>query len=137
MDTWGGYPVARDRLLKHLQERKIANSVVLTGDAHQHFAGNVLRTPDGAPVATEFLVTSATSGGDGLGALPGNEQILARNPCLRSLQDRRGFGICNVAHDRWTTELVSLSHVTSAQTPSQSVARFVVEPTRPGIAHQE
>jgi alkaline phosphatase D len=137
MDTWGGYPAARERLLKHLQERKITNTVVLSGDAHQHFAGDVLRTPEGAAVASEFLVTSATSGGDGLGTLPGNEEILRRNPSLRMLQDRRGYAICSVTHDRWTTELISLSHVTSAQAPMNSVARFVVEPARPGIAHQE
>jgi len=137
MDSWGGYPAARERLLTRLQQRKITNTVILSGDAHQHFAGDVLRTPDDAAVAAEFLVTSATSGGDGRGALAGNEEILRRNPSLRMLQDRRGYGICSVTQDRWTTELVSLSHVTSAQAPSNSVARFVVEPGRAGIAQQE
>lgn len=136
MDTWGGYPVARERLLKHLQERKLTNAVVLTGDAHQHFAGDVLRTPDGAPVAAEFLVTSATSGGDGLGLLPGNEEILRRNPSLRRLEDKRGYGICSVTHDQWTTELVSFSQVTSVQMPASSVARFIVEPGRAGIVQR-
>jgi alkaline phosphatase D len=137
MDTWGGYPAARERLLSHLQQGKITNTVILSGDAHQHFAGDVLRTPDGAAVAAEFLVTSATSGGDGLGALPGNDEILRRNPSLRLLQDRRGYGICNVTTARWTTEMISLSHVTSAQAPTESVARFAVEPGRAGIAHRE
>lgn len=137
MDTWGGYPAARERLLARIQERKITNTVVVTGDAHQHFAGDVLRTSDGAAVATEFLVSSATSGGDGLGMLPGNEQILRRNPSLRMLEDRRGYGICTVSHESWTTEMISLSHVTSAQAPSHTVARFVLDPTRPGLAHQE
>jgi alkaline phosphatase D len=137
MDTWGGYPAARERLLKHLQERKITNAVVLTGDAHQHFAGDVLRTPDGAPIAAEFLVTSATSGGDGLGVLPGNEEILRRNPALRMLEDKRGYGICSVSHERWTAELISFSHVTSGEAPSSKIVRFVVEPGRAGIAQQE
>ena len=137
MDTWGGYPAARERLLKHLQDRKIANTVVLTGDAHQHFAGDVLRTPGSAPVAAEFLVTSATSGGDGLGVFPGNEEILRRNPSLRMLEDKRGYGICSLSHERWTTELFSFSQVTSAPAPSSSVARFVVEPGRAGIAQRE
>lgn len=137
MDTWGGYPAARERLLKHLQERKLTNAVVLTGDAHQHFAGDVRRTPEGAPVAAEFLVTSATSGGDGLGALSGNAEILRRNPSLRMLEDKRGYGICSVSHERWTTELISFNRVTSAQAPSSSVARFVVEAGRAGIAQRE
>jgi alkaline phosphatase D len=137
MDTWGGYPAARERLLKHLQEWKMTNAVVLTGDAHQHFAGDVLRTREGAPVAAEFLVTSATSGGDGLGVLPGNEQILRRNPSLRMLEDKRGYGICSVSHERWTTELISFNRVTSAQAPSSSVERFVVEAGRAGIAQRE
>lgn len=137
MDSWGGYPVARERLLNRLQQRKITNAVVLSGDAHQHFAGDVLRTPDGPALAAEFLVSSATSGGDGFGALTGNDEILRRNPSLRILQDRRGYGICSVTHDRWTTELISLSQVTSVQTPANSVARFVVEPGRAGIVQQE
>jgi alkaline phosphatase D len=137
MDTWGGYPAARERLLKHFQERKITNAVVLTGDAHQHFAGDVLRTPDSGPVATEFLVTSATSGGDGLGVFPGNEEILRRNPSLRMLEDRRGYGICSVSHQQWMTELFSFNQVTSVQAPISSVARFVVEPGRAGIAQRE
>jgi alkaline phosphatase D len=137
MDTWGGYPAARERLLKHLHERKITNAVVLTGDAHQHFAGDVLRTPDGAPVAAEFLVTSATSGGDGLGVLRGNEDILRRNPSLRMLEDKRGYGICSVNHERWTTELNSFSKVTSTEMPEKSSARFEVEPGRAGIAGRE
>jgi alkaline phosphatase D len=134
MDTWGGYPAARERLLKHLHERKITNAVVLTGDAHQHFAGDVLRTPDGTPVAAEFLVTSATSGGDGLGVFPGNETILRRNPSLRMLEDKRGYGICSVSHERWTTELISFNKVTSMEIPEKSSARFEVEPGRAGIA---
>jgi alkaline phosphatase D len=134
MDTWAGYPAARERLLKHLQERKITNAVVLTGDAHQHFAGDVLLKPDGAPVAAEFLVTSATSGGDGLGVLPGNQEILRRNPSLRMLEDKRGYGICSVSHERWTTELISFSKVTSAESPEKRTARFEVEPGRAGIA---
>jgi alkaline phosphatase D len=137
MDSWGGYPAARERLLNSLQERKITNTVVLSGDAHQHFAGDVLRAPNGPAIAAEFLVSSATSGGDGRGVLPGNEEILRRNPSLRMLQDRRGYGVCSVTHDSWTTELISLSHVTSAQPPSNDVARFVVEPGRAGIVQQE
>jgi alkaline phosphatase D len=133
MDTWGGYPAARERVLEHLQERKITNTVVLTGDAHQHFAGDVLRTPEGAPVASEFLVTSATSGGDGLGVFPGNDAILRRNPSLRMLEDKRGYGICSVSHERWTTELFSFNKVTSMEMPQTSSARFEVEPGRAGV----
>lgn len=108
--------------------------MVLTGDAHQHFAGDVLLTPDGPAVAAEFLVTSATSGGNGLGVLSGNDQILRRNPSLRMLEDKRGYGICSVSHERWTTELISFDKVTSAAIPDKHTARFEVEPGRAGIA---
>uniref|UniRef100_UPI003158099C alkaline phosphatase D family protein n=1 Tax=Sphingomonas sp. ACRSK TaxID=2918213 RepID=UPI003158099C len=64
MDTWGGYPAARERLLGHIADQRVRNLIVLTGDAHQHFAGN-LRQKDGPVLGAEFLTTSATSGGDG------------------------------------------------------------------------
>jgi alkaline phosphatase D len=54
LDTWAGYAVPRARLLAHLRDRRIGNTVILTGDEHQHYAGEVFRdsrNPAGAPLA--------------------------------------------------------------------------------------
>ena len=44
MDSWGAYDVPRERFLSRL--RGLGNAVVLTGDEHQNFAGE-LRTRSG------------------------------------------------------------------------------------------
>jgi alkaline phosphatase D len=94
MDTWGGYPTARERLLGHIADQRVRDLIVLTGDPHQHFAGE-LRMKDGSVLGAEFL-TSVTSDGDGAGALPRNDVILSRNPDLKLLEDRRGYSICTL-----------------------------------------
>lgn len=133
MDTWGGYPAARERLLRHIQAQRLANVVVLTGDAHQHFAGDVLLRPESKPVASEFLTTSATSGGDGQGERPTGKEMLRRNPELKFLLDKRGYSICTVRHDSWTTDMMAFDAVTRPDAKQFRAARFVVEHGRPGI----
>ncbi|MBL6454802.1 alkaline phosphatase D family protein [Belnapia sp. T6] len=41
MDKWDAYPAARDRLLRGFAERRIANAVVLSGDVHNAWAGEL------------------------------------------------------------------------------------------------
>ncbi|OYW84652.1 MAG: hypothetical protein B7Z20_10430 [Sphingobium sp. 32-64-5] len=69
LDTWAGYRVPRARLLNHIQRRNIDNVVVLTGDEHQNYAGELFldgRNPEGRAIATEFVTTSISSSGDGV-----------------------------------------------------------------------
>lgn len=40
-DAWGGYPDARQRLVKSITDRGLTNVVVATGDAHIHAVGHV------------------------------------------------------------------------------------------------
>src|SRR3546814_2666262 len=82
LDKWDGYPAARGRLIKAITDRKLTNVVVASGDAHVHAVGRVpLRDDelDGPAVATEFLGTSITSGGNGAPKAPGDERRLARS----------------------------------------------------------
>src|SRR3546814_10074466 len=41
LDSWAGYEVARERMLARLGGVK--NAVVLTGDEHQNFCGDLIR----------------------------------------------------------------------------------------------
>jgi alkaline phosphatase D len=132
MDSWGGYPAARERLLGHIADQRVRNLVVLTGDAHQHFAGD-LRRKGGPVLGAEFLTTSATSGGDGAAALPGNDIILSRNPDLKLLEDRRGYSICTLTPQSWTTDMIAFDQVTDRRSPRTTNHRFVVEHGVPGI----
>jgi alkaline phosphatase D len=105
-DSWAGYTVPRDRLLKRLE--KTPNLIVLTGDEHQHFAGEVRLTGAAAErpaSAVEFVTTSITSGSDGPGERPEHARVLARNPGLKYVRDERGYTVMTVTPESWLAEM--------------------------------
>ena len=66
MDKWDGAAAARQRLFDGLTQARIANAIVLTGDIHQNWAGELKANfddPKSATVGVEFIATSITSGG--------------------------------------------------------------------------
>lgn len=58
-DAWDGYAEERDRLLNYIKTNSITNIVVLTGDIHSTFAGEI-RYKDECEMC-EFVVPSVTS----------------------------------------------------------------------------
>ena len=133
MDKWDGYPAARARLLAGLAERRIANPVILSGDLHNAWAGEVAAAEDGPPVATEFTASSMSSGGDGSEVLPGTPAMLARNPHIRFFNNRRGYCLHEAAADRLETTFRAVPFVTRPGAAREDCARFVVEAGRPGL----
>ena len=71
LDSWGGYPAARARLLKAAQAAD-ADMVVISGDSHNAWAFNLQQ--DGKPAGVEFAGQSVTS--------PGYESALKADPAL-------------------------------------------------------
>jgi alkaline phosphatase D len=68
MDAWAGYETARRRIMSQLENTKVQNPVVLTGDIHSNWVNDlkVDYKKKGSPVvATELVGTSISSGGDG------------------------------------------------------------------------
>lgn len=113
-DSWAGYRVPRERLLRHIRDRRIANTVVLTGDEHQNYAGELYldgRNPEGAPIATEFVTTSISSGGDGQDQRGDQAEFLSANPQLKFRNSQRGYVICDVTPERWQTEFKVLDQI--------------------------
>ena len=57
-EKWDGYPLDRQKILDVLAERRLGNTIVITGDVHANFVRNVppdhIRL-DAEPVATEFV----------------------------------------------------------------------------------
>lgn len=105
-DSWAGYAVPRDRLLDALGG--VPNLVVLTGDEHQHFAGEVRKTgeaPEAPARAIEFVTTSISSGSDGSGERKEHAEILRRNPGLKYVRDERGYALMTVTPDGWQNEM--------------------------------
>ena len=132
MDSWGGYDGPRERLLSRL--RGLGNAVVLTGDEHQNFAGE-LRTDAGRgdAVAVEFVGTSISSGGDGADRRTGADRIVAENPCLRYENDRRGYLVCDVTRDRWRTSFRTVDRVSTPDAPVATAATIDVSHGTPAL----
>ncbi len=134
MDSWAGYPAARQRLLTHLQDHRITNVVVATGDEHQHYAGELrAQGAEGQVLATEFVATSISSGGDGSDKRPGTDAILARNPYCKLINDQRGYVVCEVGRDVWRSDLRVVGAVRRPDAPVSTRASFVVERGEPGL----
>jgi alkaline phosphatase D len=136
MDQWPGYLHERAELLRFLAERKVANPVVLTGDIHAHYV-NDLRVDDHdakAPiVATEFVGSSISSGGDGVDAAGELFELRQHNPGLRHLERRRGYVACEVTPKQWRADYRCTDVVTKPGGRTKTTATFVVEAGRPGV----
>lgn len=134
MDQWPGYEQDRRRVLKHFYDRKIANPVVLTGDIHSNWANELIVDFDdlgSQSVATEFVGTSITSGGDGLRESPRAATALAENPFVKFANSERGYVRCQISPQEWKTDFQVVEYVTRPGAPLATRASFVVEDGRP------
>lgn len=137
MDQWSGYLHERAELLQFLAARKVGNPIVLTGDIHASFV-NDLRVDDHdarAPVvATEFVGTSISSGGDGREAAGELAELQRHNPGLRHLDRRRGYVMCDVTPAAWRSDYRTVDRVTRPGGTTTTTASFTVRAGRPGVA---
>jgi alkaline phosphatase D len=134
MDKWGAYEFERRRVLKHLREARVANPVVLTGDIHNNWANELLTDfdqLDSASVATEFVGTSITSGGDGGEDHARFEALRTDNPFVKFRNNERGYVVCAVTPQQWRTDFRTVPFITRRGAPLTTRASFVVESGRP------
>jgi alkaline phosphatase D len=133
-DGWDGYGAARTRLTNALQRHRVANPVILGGDVHQNWVGNVkadYARPDSATVGVEFCGTSISSRS---AANPRIPERLAENPhFVFADAERRGYGVAEFTPARLTTTLRVVDDVRRKDAGIQTLARFVVEAGRPGL----
>jgi alkaline phosphatase D len=136
MDQWPGYENERRYILKCLDERRVANPVVLAGDIHNNWANELVVDFDGPgskTVATEFVGTSISSGGDGSNVPKGLDRLLSENPFVKFHNNERGYVRCVVAPDHWRTDFQVVEYVTRAGAPLVTRASFVIEEGEPGL----
>ncbi|EGY01290.1 Alkaline phosphatase D [Nitrospirillum viridazoti Y2] len=135
MDSWEGYHQPRQRLLRHIADRRLNNVVVLTGDEHQNFVGDLktdYHSDKAGVVATEFVGTSISSGGDGADKRPRYDEVMRGNPHIRFMNDQRGYLMCDIGHDKLTANFRVMDRVTTPGGAISTRASFVVEPGKPG-----
>jgi alkaline phosphatase D len=136
MDQWPGYEMNRRRILKFFAERKIGNPVVLGGDIHTNWANDLLVDFDdlgGRAVATEFVGTSISSGGDGSARPKNHDAILSENPFVKFHNNQRGYVRCHLTPGRWQTDFQVVEYVTKPGAPVATCASFAIEAGRPGV----
>jgi alkaline phosphatase D len=138
-DKWDGYPPQRQRLLDFLASRKPANPVIVTGDIHSNWVMDIKQDPTDAAsrtVATEFVGTSISSGGDGSPDLtPELQAMLNGNPQIHLHNRQRGYVTCHANAKRMETRYRIVEKVSVPGHPATTLATFVVEDGKPG-AHK-
>lgn len=132
-DGWDGYPKARERLLKFIADKRIANPIVIGGDVHMSAVADLKTDFDDARapvVATEFVGTSITSQGPSRQRV---ETILAENPHFKFANgSRRGYTLVELSPKRCVTRLRAIDNATDPQSDIRDLAAFTVEDGRPG-----
>jgi alkaline phosphatase D len=135
MDQWSGYDAARRRLVDFLDNRRPSNPVVLTGDIHSNWVNDIkadFDEPSSASVATEFVVTSISSGGDGADQSDSTAAMLEENPFVRFFNGQRGYVTCDLTPDELRAHYRVVPYVTEVNAPISTRASFLVENGRPG-----
>ena len=131
LDTWNGYPHAREALLADLQELA-RNPVVLSGDLHTSMASNVHRNGAAEPVTVEIMPPAVSSPGFDEylplrepGAL--GEATMQVNPAVRYMDTRhRGWVHLTVTSAECTAEWRLVDTVLSRDYTATVAARFAV-----------
>lgn len=132
MDSWAGYDAARERLLEGLDG--LGNVVVMTGDEHQNFAGELRRDAGrGKPVAVELVTTSISSGGDRWIKPEAARYIRAGNPFLKYSSDRRGYVVCDLSATRWQARFRGVDQITTPGGAVSTLATATIEHGAPAV----
>ncbi|MEM8736302.1 MAG: alkaline phosphatase D family protein [Planctomycetota bacterium] len=136
MDQWPGYAAERIELMKFMADRRVPNPIVLTGDIHSNWANELHiddRKEDSPKVASEFVATSISSGGNGVDKPKGLDAMLAENPFVKFHNAQRGYIRCTVTPNAWTSDYMVVDQVVKPGGTTTARASFVVEAGDPSI----
>jgi alkaline phosphatase D len=120
LDTWDGFPQARERLIAQLAD--VSNPVVLTGDYHAGMVLDVHARPfeaSSAVVAPEFMAPPISS-------ILFPADVSARTPQLRQQHDAHGYLTVEVTPEALTATFRTIEDVTDEATPIATAATWTV-----------
>jgi alkaline phosphatase D len=128
-DGWDGYPAARARLLGEVHERRVPGVVVLGGDVHAHVVADLAvqaDNPRSPVVASEFCATSISSHATWRGPFETQPHLrygdAEHRGCMRFTLDTKALH----------ADLRAVAAPDDPASAVTSLARFVVDATRPG-----
>ena len=133
-DGWDGYAASRRRITQGWVDAKVRNAVVLTGDAHRHWANELkidFKDPASPVVGSELVSTSVTSGGNGSG--DPFHPIMAWNPHLRFFNNQRGYVNTRITKDFLRADFRVLDFVSLPGSPVSTKASFQINDTVPRL----
>jgi alkaline phosphatase D len=138
LDSWGGYPKARERFLAACAQHG-SNVLVLSGDSHNAWAHNLPGGKDGAPAALEFAGTSVTSPGmesNFPNAPPGGrEAAMRRANAELAFCDltNKGYTALTVTPSGVSADVVQFADVKASAKAPTGRARIAAEATDRGV----
>lgn len=136
MDQWPGYAAERNELMQFMADRRVPNPVVLTGDIHSNWANELTvdgANPESPKVATEFVTTSISSGGNGQDEPAFLEKLKSDNPFVKFHNRQRGYIRCTVTPETWTSDYMVVDQVLKPGGTTAVRASFVVEAGDPTL----
>ncbi|VAX05609.1 Phosphodiesterase/alkaline phosphatase D [hydrothermal vent metagenome] len=135
LDQWDGYPASRTRVLNHIEQNNINNTIFLTGDIHSSWAmditddpytpGNYNAQSGEGSVAVEFVTPAVTSP-----ALTNEAQadqtamyLMATNPHMKYVDlFHRGYVLLDITHERTQAEWYHAETITEQGNTNQVYA---------------
>jgi alkaline phosphatase D len=136
LDKWDGAVGARDRLFAAVEGAKLRNLVVVTGDAHQNWAGELKKNfldEKSATLGIEFVTTSATAAGDGYDINDNFKTLLQQNPHMKFYNSQRGYVRHTVTPSRWQTDFQVLDKVSVPNGSMTTRKSFAIESGMSGL----
>ncbi|MDR6175238.1 alkaline phosphatase D [Nocardioides zeae] len=129
MDSWDGYPASRERIQRGWVDAGVRNPVVLTGDVHTHWAGDLYLdyAAQDAPIGSELVTTSITSGGNGYDEPSGSHPWFDDNPNLKFWNSLRGYVSTTITPDALTADFRCVPAVTTPGADVFTRRSYVIE----------
>ena len=138
-DSWSGYPQSRRQLVATIQEKKLSNIIISTGDVHQNIVAQLPARDeelDKNPVAAEFVCTSISSLGDGQDLKirgPDFSKVLAHSPHMLFANGHRGYQVFTINSKLWRTDIMKVDKITDRSGRLSLLQSFTVESGSPTI----
>lgn len=135
VDQWDGYPASRTRVINHLRDNNIDNTIILTGDIHSSWAMDITDNPYDSSqyntqtgqgsVAVEFVTPAVTSPAirDEVKADQTAQYLMATNPHMKYVDlFHRGYVLLDIDHERTQAEWYHAESIVEANNTNQVFA---------------
>ncbi|TFY83234.1 hypothetical protein EWM64_g767 [Hericium alpestre] len=141
LDAWDGYRANRQRVLDHLYQSKIDNTIILSGDSHANWVSDLAHPNDTSydpvtghgAIGVEFAGTAVTSGSAfGTNIQPAAADAMsgvlvkANDELQWSEGSYRGFFTLTINSDTLTATYYAMNNINSANLDGFVSAQFVV-----------